>query len=245
MKNDFNTDHRPQRADSGRLLSVLVGSLVVGVATLASGLLAQNNDNGGVLPVASGGTSATNANTHDTTLAVDGQVEGNTTDSFVPTLRVSAEGYAVVGVAAGVSADDAEFHSTGTLLVEQASAGPSTSGDLLLQGNGTLNPEIGLGLVLRPANQAMVRTAVLVGSSADQSLESLLSGATTPFAMVAMGDVPSLNLTAFDHQLQKQDNPGAPFRATIVFLSVDPMGGLHLAAVSGITGGGAVELAFK
>jgi hypothetical protein len=233
--------HSTPRLDCGRLLTALTGSLAVGVAILASALVAQNNDNGGILPgKPGGGTTANTANGHDGVLAVSGQLEGTSIDAALPALQISNYGYSAVGLALGVSDEEAEFLAESVVVAEQL-----PTGGLQLQGNGTLNPEIGLQLGLHAASQALVRSAFLVGSPAGASLESVLSGATAPFALLAMGDLPSLDLAVFNDLLIKHAQPDAPFRVSVVFLSVDASGVLRHAAVSGLTGGAELDLAFE
>ncbi len=237
MRHDFIASHR---LDRGLQLSAFAGSLVVGLAALASGLLAQNNDNGGILPGAMAIHTSGQANSHDTTLAVEGQLEGVNVDVSMATLHVSTEEYAAVTMAFGVGTEDAEFHTDGAVVAEQL-----PTGSISLQGSGALSTEIGLGLVMHSASNATSRAAFLVGSSSSQSLENLLAGVTPPFALIALGDLPSLDLEVFEKLLERHDYPGAPFRATIVFLSVGDSGEMHLAAVSGLSGGGELNVAFQ
>jgi hypothetical protein len=224
------------RLGSRRLLSLLAGGLALGLAAFTSGLLAQNNDNGGILP--GKGSDSSNASSNDTILAIDGQLEAAFTDPQLPSLAVSTGGYQPVGIAFGVSPEDAEFSSSGTFLAEAL-----PNGSVAVQGSGTLNPEIGLELTLRAATEALARGALLVGSDAGHSLEDVLAGAVAPVAVVSLGDLPALDVESF-HQLLVHHGDIATLRVSVVFVSIDAAGGQHLAAVSGLTGGTELELAF-
>jgi len=229
-----------RRLDNTHLLTLLTGAAALGLAMFASSLLAQNNDNGGVLPGMPSGQTKAAQSAMDTVLATDGQMEGTTVNGVEGTLSVSADGFAAVAVAAGVSPDDAEFHTSGSIVAEQ-----TAEGGLLIQGSGTLNTEIGLKLRLQAASQAMARTAILVGDSGSQPLADLLSGKAKPFAAIALGNMPGLDLGLLDHLLQKHAGAAVPFRATVVFVSVDKWGIVHLAAAAGRTDGGPLEIALQ
>jgi hypothetical protein len=220
-------------------LSLLPGALGLALLVHAGGLVAQNNDNGGVLPGSFGGSPNT-AQGSDSILAVHGQVEGFEVDGLQAVLAVSSSGIAPVGVASGVSEEDAEFTSTSALVAEQAE-----SGALLLQGAGHLNPQIGLHLHMQAATTAMARAVLLVADDGSQPLETLLAGGVAPFAVIGLGDLHQLDLQTLDHLLTKHGAADPAFRVTVVFASADVFGTVHLAAVSGFTGGGALELAYQ
>ncbi|HTE06804.1 MAG TPA: hypothetical protein VK824_11445 [Planctomycetota bacterium] len=229
-----------RRLDNVHLMTLAAGAFASGLLMLCGGLVAQNNDNGGILPGMSTGAAKTSQSSTDSILAVDGQMEGTVANPELGALTVSHDGYASVALATGVSPDDAEFHATGVLVAQQM-----PDGGLEVQGAGTLNPEIGLGLRLQAATMAAARAAVLLGDDGTHSLAELLAGKAQPFAAIALGDLPSLDLLAFHHLLQKHADLPVPIRVTVVLVSRDAAGAVHLAAVGGRTDGNLLELAFQ
>jgi hypothetical protein len=228
-----------RRLSTAEWLALLPGVIALMLLAQAGGLSAQNNDNGGVLP-GSFGSEASNGQASDAVLAVEGHVEGTTVDEVHALIEVTAPGLVAVGVASGVAEEDAEFISTSSLLAEQA-----PGGELLIQGSGLLNTEIGLGLQMHAAGSAVARAALLVADDGTTPMSELLEGAAAPFAIVPMGDLPELDLVSFEHLLAKHAKLAPAFRVSVVFVSVDAWGDVHKAAVSGFTGGGLLEIAYQ
>ena len=233
--------HLPGASPRPWLAGLCVGALLL----LPGAAAAQDTDDDGVLPCAGGssgnsaGGGAGGAMSSDSASGVFGVstiVEAAQTDPTIAHVRVEAL-TGPLTVVEGVPSAEATFDAQpGTAVIEPTDQG------LLMQGEGGLGVPDTLPMTFEAAEKAIVRTVILLLDDGSSSLGDLLAGKSHPDQVVVVGDVPAVGLQAF-HALvaqHEQDLPG--MGVTLVFVSVDTQGLLHLSAVRAATDGGPLEI---
>ena len=220
------------------------------VCVLSQGVLAQDNDDDGVLPVngsgsendgskppgGSGGTGNEAVSTQSDVL-----VAGELQDELDParaTLQIqSAQGGSELVTDAAV--EDATFVAD----PPQFAAGDVGAGPEL-QASGQLNLHEGLQARFVPAQLASKSVALLVLAKDGPTLQAEVSGATQPELVIPLGQAEALDLVKLAATAAKYADVLPGYHATVVFVSVQA-GELHTAAVRARTEGGPLDVQIK
>jgi|GEM_PF-5097429 len=194
------------------------------LALLAVPVAAQDNDEDGTLPSSyDQGNSSTEASTPGVVGVVAVDLGDDVLDPAEARLiATDLDGPTELDLDA--SPAEAMFVTSGTLDLHADDAA------VTLQGSGELVLQPGFGVLLEAAPQATGRVTLLVLHAADADLHALLAGAVAPVAMIAAGDVPSVDLGLLQELVVNHAGGLAGLHVTVVDLSLDLQGGLHLAA---------------
>lgn len=126
----------------------------------------------------------------------------------------------------GADPADAMFVMTGQTDVVADEQGVS------LQGAGSVVPQTGFSLALEAAPEALGRLTLLVLHPADADLHTLLAGGVAPVAVVAMGDLASVDLVAFQNLVGAHAEALAGLDVSLVDVSLDTQGELRVSAAA-------------
>jgi hypothetical protein len=214
--------------------------------------LAQDNDDDGVLPGHGGSAAAPGQNgapgsgssgSASTGVSVGTQIgiAGPLEDGLIDGRRAALQLSTAAGgtdVAFDVDSQDATF--TGDVAGLNVSVGEDA---VRLQGSGTLSLHTGVAAAMVRAQHAFMGWVFLVLDDGQASLKDTLAGKTQPDLIVSLGNLWMADLVVFQRILSHHaaDLPGV--HATLVFVSMDPTGAMHYAAVRGSTAGDSLEVA--
>lgn len=219
------------------------------VCVLSQGVLAQDNDDDGVLPVSGSGSendgskpdgSGSTGNEAVSTQS-DVLVAGELQDELDParaTLQIqSAQGGSELVTDAAV--EDATFVAD----PPQFAAGDVGAGPEF-QASGQLNLHEGLQARFVPAQLASKSVALLVLAKDGPTLQAEVSGATQPELVIPLGQPEALDLVKLAATAAKYADVLPGYHATVVFVSVQA-GELHTAAVRARTEGGPLDVVIR
>jgi hypothetical protein len=205
------------------------------LALLAAPVLAQDNDEDGTLP---GSYDQTNTSPASSTPGAVGIVAPDLDDDVLDAsearlMATDLDGPTQLDIEALPS--DAMFVTSGPVDLSATDAAVS------LQGAGQLVLEPGFGVTLEAAPQALGRVTLLVLHAADADLHALLAGSVVPVALVAVGDVSSVDLVLLQDLVTKHAAGLTGLHVTVVDLSLDLQGHLRVAAARVTPEAGPIE----
>jgi hypothetical protein len=218
------------------LRTALAAAFVLALA--AAPARAQDGDDDGVLPKQNDGGSAgnTGGSSNDTapgSLGLSGAPGSDVLDPARARLVFgAAQGPLMVDTQAAPGA--ATFAASGSIDV---SIGDSTAE---VQGDGQLLLQPGLTQWLAAAPDALARVALIVVHEAGADVAALLSGAEAPSLVLAVGDLPALDLAKAQAAIGRHEAQLPGLAVSVVFLSVDTAGQVHASAVTLDPAGGPV-----
>lgn len=112
-----------------------------------------------------------------------------------------------------------------------------------LQADGQLMLADGYHIALQAAPQAVARVTLLVVHSESVGLPALLSGAAAPLFVVSVGDLAVADLGVVQGLVQHHADTLAGLAVSLVDVSLDLQGDMHLGAARFTTDGGPVQIA--
>lgn len=219
----------------------LAGACAVALLLLCGAAAAQDNDDDGLLPYSNPTNNGAGGGTSDaSTSAVVGvstELEATTVDSDVAAIRVSSTSSQAATVVGGVAPDEATF------VAEPGTAVAQQSGDtVLLQGNGTLFAPDTQPMRLERAQQAKSATVLLLLDDGTAKLKDVLAGKAKLDQVVVVGDAASVKVQTFQALVDAHADDIGTQRVTLVFVSADKHGMLHLAGLAATADGAPMEL---
>ena len=206
------------------------GLLACAALVFVSAVSAQDSDEDGVLPHHQG-ASAAEPGTVGIAAAAPGLdlIEADTA-------RLSIE--AVQGETSldtSVSPADAMFIALGAWRYEFGYG-------VRLQAEGSLMLADGYSIKLQAAPQAAARTTVLIVHADSVSLSSLIGGAGGPMYVLGLGDFASADLGVLQGLVEQHAQALAGFAVSLVDVSLDVHGDVHIAAARFTTDAGPIEI---
>lgn len=111
-----------------------------------------------------------------------------------------------------------------------------------MQAEGQLMLADGYEITLKTAPQAVARATVLIVHSESVSLASLLAGAGGPMYVLGLGDLAVADLGLVQGLVEQHANALAGCAVSLVDLSLDGQGNLHIAAARFTTDAGPIEI---
>jgi hypothetical protein len=111
-----------------------------------------------------------------------------------------------------------------------------------LQADGELMLADGYSIALKAAPQAVARTTVLIIHADSVSLSDLLAGAGGPMYVMGIGDLPIADLGLLQGLVDQHANVLTGFAVSLVDVSLDAQGEVHIAAARFTTSSGPIEI---
>ena len=111
-----------------------------------------------------------------------------------------------------------------------------------LQADGELMLADGYSITLQAAPQAVARATVLVVHADSVSLSDLLAGAGGPMYVMGLGDFATADLGLMQGLVEQHANALAGLAVSLVDVSLDAQGDIHIAAARLTTGGGPIQV---
>jgi hypothetical protein len=201
---------------------------------------AQDGDDDGVLPKQNNGgsTGNTGGSSNNTAPGMLG-LSGTAGSDVLEAARARLVFAAAVGplmVDTEAAPEEATFASSGSI----SFAIDDTTAEV--QGDGLLLLQAGLTQQLVAAPDALARVALIVAHEAGADVAALLSGAQAPSLVLAVGDLPALDLAKAQAAVGRHEAQLPGLAVSVVFLSVDASGQLHASAVTLDPAGGPVGI---
>lgn len=203
------------------------------LALFATTAVAQDGDDDGVLPK----HSSDNSNS-STPAAVGVSMAAPASDAIDPTEAMLSitdlVGPTVLDTT--VAPADAMFVASGPVNYE------ITDVSVGLQASGLLGLPAGYAVKFNAPQAAAARAALLVVHPADVGLEALLSGAVAPTFIVPVGDLPTADLAQLQDLVSHHAGALPGLAVSLVYVSLDTTGALHVAAARITTDGAPIEI---
>ncbi|MBM3984530.1 MAG: hypothetical protein FJ296_02375 [Planctomycetes bacterium] len=220
------------------LRSAFVAALVL--ALVGAPAHGQDGDDDGVLPkqdngASSGDTGGSSGSTAPGALGLSGTLGGELLDPAQARLVfTAAAGPLLVDTEAAPEA--ATFLASGQLdfAIDDSTAE--------VQGDGQLVLQAGLVQQLVAAPDSLARMALIVAHEAGADVAALLSGAQAPSLVLALGDLPVLDLAKAQAAVSRHEAQLPGLAVSVVLLSVDASGQLHASAATLDPAGGPVGI---
>jgi hypothetical protein len=220
------------------------------VCLLSQGLLAQDNDDDGVLPVTGGssegegtnpgggGTSSGSSGNEGVSVQSDVLVAGELQDELDPArATIQLDGtQGSTGLVSEASAEEATFVADPPVFA----AGETGSGQAL-QASGQLHLQEGLQARFVPAQLASKSVALLLLAHDGPTLAAEAGGATKPELVIPLGAAVEIDVNKLAAITEKYADVLPGYHATVLFVSAQA-GELHVAAVRTHTEGGPVDV---
>ncbi len=230
--------HTMTKLTDTSLKTALAAALLLALAGAPA--RAQDGDDDGVLPVQNNGgstddTGGSSSSTAPGSLGLSGAAGSDTLDQAMAHLAFGAQqGLLLVDTEAAPEA--ATFVASGDF---SFAIGDTTAE---VQGDGQLVLQAGLTQQLVAAADSLARMALIVAHEAGADMAALLSGAQAPSLVLAVGDLPALDLAKAQAAVGRHEAQLPGLAVSVVFLSVDTAGQLHASAATLDPAGGPVGI---